>query len=685
MESLLSVGMMRTLFSHVWKPQHTNCAMMYTAKQFGIDLFLFRPEDVDLKTRTINGLFLVGNQKVRKRVPFPAIIDNKIFSSKEVEPILYELAKDSVLIRQSLNTTKLSTHNRLMEDGRFKHLLIPTEKVESAAAVIAALREHENIVIKPASSGRGDGVRRLSQQGDVYFLTENNDTRPFDRLALEEYLQDLVGREAIYIWQPYIVSRTRAGNPFDIRIHARRGRQGKFQIHLFPRIGSAEGIVSNISSGGYTMDTDLFLRLEFGDLWPKVKQDLLDLGAVFPDYYQSLYKPVIFDVGMDIGIQKRNGSYSLHMFEVNTYIDGPFFEIEDAITHFEYFRYLEAQIIRKKGPLLRAEKSERVVLEGASGGGANLKLSIIIPHYNRISLLMECFDSILANGYSQDNYEVIVVDDGSSDNIDAVVNYSKIKNYRVYRLGINSGGASVPRNFGICRAKGEYILFVDSDDHVSEGALEKSINIAHEENCDLVIIKKISKRSAVNSYKVLENDITKINIHDAEHGSPDLEGFIYGDSYVTGRLMRRDIINRFGIKFPEDIKVNEDVCFCRLFWAVINTVGICASETYFVSERQADGLSRSGMPREAAYRLLGYFFKNIFSMPDEFVSFDKKVRIFNGRVEASHMSRLLEKQHYVYLLKEIYGKYLLAIGMSPNLTAKGRQFVDAVLQSNIKM
>ncbi|WP_158259908.1 YheC/YheD family protein [Phyllobacterium phragmitis] len=348
-DSVLRVGMLRINTKYVWQPQHTACAMMYTARQFDIELFLFHPDDVDLKTRTINGLFLVHNEKVRKRVPFPPVIENSILDEKEYGELLRELEKDSVLVRHPLRTTKLRTYDTLVRDGRFASILIPTEKFASPDQIIAALEKHGNIIIKPASGGRGSGVRRLSKQTGSYLLTEKNTTQHLDEVGLVKFLRELEDRKVTYVWQPYIGSRTKSGNPFDIRIHARRGHKGKFQIHLFPRIGNATGVVSNISSGGYSMDINVFLRQEFGDMHGKVKNELVNLGNVFPEYYQSFHKPTtLFDVGLDIGIQQCDGVPSLHLFEVNTYIDGPFFEIEDAITHFEYFRHLEEQRTRQK-------------------------------------------------------------------------------------------------------------------------------------------------------------------------------------------------------------------------------------------------------------------------------------------------------------------------------------------------
>lgn len=308
----------------------------------------------------------------------------------------------------------------------------------------------------------------------------------------------------------------------------------------------------------------------------------------------------------------------------------------------------------------------------------DLKLSIIIPHYNRKALLFECLESIAENDYPQESYEVLVIDDCTPNYSEEDFCFSKLKNYRVHRLAVNSGGASVPRNFGLNMARGDYILFVDSDDRVSSKMLSKSMQMAIDGDCDLVIIKKLSNRKNAGAYKVIERNVDKIDLDSKELG-PSIESFVFGDCYAIGRLMRRGLIEQFGIRFPENLRVNEDLCFCRYFWAVARNAAICASETYLLREAGSDGLSFQGMPREAAYQLLDYIFRNIVTKPNEFISLEKKVRIVNGRMGANYVSRLLDNPHYLSLLKDNHTRYLLALRESSEFSNQSRVFLQRLL------
>ena len=113
------------------------------------------------------------------------------------------------------------------------------------------------------------------------------------------------------------------------------------------------------------------------------------------------------------------------------------------------------------------------------------KISVIIPVYNVEKWLNKCIDSILNQSY--ENFEIILVNDGSTDKSkDICDKYSKEDN-RVKVFDILNSGQSVARNIGLKEAKGDYILFIDSDDYISDKAIiEKFINILDNNEYDFI-------------------------------------------------------------------------------------------------------------------------------------------------------------------------------------------------------
>ena len=114
-------------------------------------------------------------------------------------------------------------------------------------------------------------------------------------------------------------------------------------------------------------------------------------------------------------------------------------------------------------------------------------VSVVIPMYNAEEYIGECLESILAQTFK--NFELIVVDDCSTDNSPAIVD-SFIPKFggrlTHFRLKRNSGGAGIPRNTGITLARGEYIRFIDSDDCIVPNALEEDFTLAKKYDADVV-------------------------------------------------------------------------------------------------------------------------------------------------------------------------------------------------------
>ena len=114
----------------------------------------------------------------------------------------------------------------------------------------------------------------------------------------------------------------------------------------------------------------------------------------------------------------------------------------------------------------------------------NVKVSVIIPVYNVELYLRECLESVV--NQTLDNYEVIVVDDGSTDTSYNIAceykeNYDFIKILRQNNLG-----ASAARNIGVKSAKGKYIYFLDSDDYIHKDTLKKSYELCEKNNLDIL-------------------------------------------------------------------------------------------------------------------------------------------------------------------------------------------------------
>lgn len=191
---------------------------------------------------------------------------------------------------------------------------------------------------------------------------------------------------------------------------------------------------------------------------------------------------------------------------------------------------------------------------------SEIKLSIIVPVYNVEKYIKRCLDSLIQQ--SLDNYEIIVVNDGTEDNSMEYV-YSLQKIYsRIVVCERENGGLSAARNTGIKQAKGEYILFCDSDDALQVNCLSMIYNEAKSKNLDMLLygaktIWEIEAATDINAY--FKDNITQ----EVVSGKEMLAEFVHKGKYTASAcmyLIKRKMLIQNGLFFVEKI-LHEDELF----------------------------------------------------------------------------------------------------------------------------
>lgn len=179
---------------------------------------------------------------------------------------------------------------------------------------------------------------------------------------------------------------------------------------------------------------------------------------------------------------------------------------------------------------------------------SSLKLSIIVPIYNGEKYVGECLDSLLDQNIQRDTYEIIVIDDGSTDNTRKILQQYGSMYDNIQWLSQPNSGASVARNNGLQRAQGEYVWFVDGDDCICKDAIPLIYNILQKEKCDILTFD--FKNAQTTNYKktvgVLSDYLT--------------DGIV--GSYTWSNIARRELLAHNNIWFNKDIIFGEDI----LFW-----------------------------------------------------------------------------------------------------------------------
>lgn len=198
------------------------------------------------------------------------------------------------------------------------------------------------------------------------------------------------------------------------------------------------------------------------------------------------------------------------------------------------------------------------------------KISVIVPVYNVEKYLNKCLTSLVNQTYK--NFEIIIINDGSTDNSLAICNkYSKkYDNIKVYDH--KNAGVAHARNVGIEKATGDYLLFVDSDDYVDEKLLENLNEFLKKNDCDIVCF---------DMYKVVNND--NIYYHTSNSLVEDnIKRYIIGDSGPCNKLIKKKLFN--DLKFMEKIYY-EDLATMPILALYTNKIDFLEKPLYYYVQR----------------------------------------------------------------------------------------------------
>ncbi|SEI98934.1 Glycosyl transferase family 2 [Kandleria vitulina] len=194
----------------------------------------------------------------------------------------------------------------------------------------------------------------------------------------------------------------------------------------------------------------------------------------------------------------------------------------------------------------------------------NLAFSIIIPAYNSEEYLSECLDSITSQNFKQ--FEIIIIDDGSTDKTAFICDDYKKKFNNIKVIHQNNQGVSIARSNGVAIAKGEYLLFCDSDDLFQNEALENIYNIIMKTKVDVICfnmtsnIKDLSKKETGKYYSKfeIERDIFPYLLEDkyGKYFAPEVCGAAFKKNLYT-----ENQVDKYRIEIGEDLACKKAVLF----------------------------------------------------------------------------------------------------------------------------
>ncbi len=231
---------------------------------------------------------------------------------------------------------------------------------------------------------------------------------------------------------------------------------------------------------------------------------------------------------------------------------------------------------------------------------STIQVSVIMPVYNSAEYLHESIGSILAD--TNKNYELILVDDGSSDDSGSICDAIASKDNRVVVVHKENGGMCAARNDAMRIARGAYVTFADNDDEVIAGFIQDNLNLAMKYNADCVRFGR--RLQGYNSKGEIDRQSDAVPSHEyvveGDAIRTDWLKNLYGTEGVWAGMYRLDMLREHDITFPEEFKAGgEDCYFNDLVIGVANRIAY--SPNVFYIWKQRAGHSASLTVAESSY------------------------------------------------------------------------------------
>lgn len=217
-------------------------------------------------------------------------------------------------------------------------------------------------------------------------------------------------------------------------------------------------------------------------------------------------------------------------------------------------------------------------------------VSIIVPVYNAENAVGKCIDSILNQEY--EDFELIVVDDGSKDGSPAILDAYAEKDPRVRVIHKQNSGVSATRNLALNQAKGKYIQFLDADDWIPDNSTKMLVREAEDKKADLVVgdFFRVVGKNVARKGSIVSNDVLTLQQF-AEMMMESPSDFYYG--VLWNKLYRNDIIQEFNVRMDEDLTWCEDFIFNLEYLLHVKSVVALQVPVYYYVKTEGSLVSKS--------------------------------------------------------------------------------------------
>jgi len=302
------------------------------------------------------------------------------------------------------------------------------------------------------------------------------------------------------------------------------------------------------------------------------------------------------------------------------------------------------------------------------------KVSIIVPIYNVEKYLKRCVDSLINQTYT--NLEIILIDDGSSDNSPEMCNSYAKEDSRIKVIHKKNGGLSDARNKGINIANGKYVMFIDSDDYVEIDIVETAVNAIDKFDSDFVIWGYYA--DFVNQNEEHIQSITYTSMNGVLN--PNKEEFYLSSEllnlmgYAWNKLYKNEIIQKNNYRFKKGLSLVEDIVFNSEIFKSYHSISFIDKSLVHYMQRPRETLGgkfyedqfelkRNAMDKvREMFLALGYNEKDVSNLVNKNLFNTLKTinrllaqdKILNTREKVDYLSDLYIDENVIEVLENVH-------------------------------
>lgn len=284
----------------------------------------------------------------------------------------------------------------------------------------------------------------------------------------------------------------------------------------------------------------------------------------------------------------------------------------------------------------------------------DIDISVIVPVYNAEDYIVRCIESV--RNQSFENWHLVLIDDGSKDNSYKICQQFAKSDNRIQVIHQENSGAGAARNTGLALAKGEYIVFLDSDDYIDKDYFLMLSN--HDEDVVFIDVEAVDEGG---------NVVRKEYMSDYKHTSKD----DFMRAQMTGKInwggvrkvVKREIIENHNIRYS-DHKVGEEVLFTYASVFYSKTIAFIDKPVYFYIQRD-DSLSHSKMDNPWGEVALALKAKTIEN--GSYIEYANTINAFILTAAAVSSDRLVtnyEKDEYRCKIEVLYNSLMQNLDLS---------------------